>query len=401
MMVEHEGLAKTQVAVTAERSALRRYQDVVVGHRRLMGLVYLELCLCFAWVPGALGLMLRQLFWPRLFHSCGRKVYFGSNVTLMHPHRTKIGDRAVISNGCVLDARTPASEVAISLGSDVMLSQGVMLSCKNAHITVGSRVGIGPYTVVQSTHDDPVVIDDDAVIAAHCYIAGGGRYQMDRLDVPIAQQPHPLVTGVDDEIRAGLVEPAPRKPCQLLVEPGVDRTDRRGREAVPAQLLGDRLDLAGGYPLDVHLGERRHQRLLRALVTLEQLGREAAGAVLRHSELQLADPGDQRSGVVARPIAEPLQRPLALLGAQRFGRLGFQELLQHRLHQQPQKVLVRRQQRLHFLKRRPKLASGHGVHPQVTSISPAYHDPAPPALLQNRRSSSEHAASTKWREPDI
>jgi hypothetical protein len=36
-----------------------------------------------------------------------------------------------------------------------------------------------------------------------------------------------------------------------------------------------------------------------------------------------------------------------------------------------QKVPLLRLQRLHFLRRRSNLASGHGVHPQVTSTSPA------------------------------
>ena len=43
-----------------------------------------------------------------------------------------------------------------------------------------------------------------------------------------------------------------------------------------AQLLGDRLDLARRHPLHVHLGQRAHQRLLRALIAGEQLGRETA-----------------------------------------------------------------------------------------------------------------------------
>ena len=189
MTFPQERLAKTQAAVTGDQSALRRYQDVIVGHRHLLGLAYYEICLWLAWVPGALGLALRGIFWPRLFHSCGSKVYFGSNVTLMHPHRIKIGDRTVIGNGCVLDARAPSSEVAIAIGSDVILSHGVMLSCKNTEITIGKRVGLGPYTVVQATEDDRVLIEDDAIIAAHCYIVGGGQYRMDRLDVPIARQP--------------------------------------------------------------------------------------------------------------------------------------------------------------------------------------------------------------------
>jgi hypothetical protein len=55
---------------------------------------------------------------------------------------------------------------------------------------------------------------------------------------------------------------------------------------VPAQLLGDCLDLAGRDPLHIHLGQRRHQRLLRALPTLEQFRRETAAPILRHPQLQ-------------------------------------------------------------------------------------------------------------------
>jgi hypothetical protein len=108
----------------------------------------------------------------------------------------------------------------------------------------------------------------------------------------------------------------------------------------PHQLLRDRLDFPGRHALHVHFGERRHECLLRTLVAFERLGREAAMAVLRHPQLELADPTDQGARVVARPIAKPVRRALALGGAQRLGPLGFQELLQDRLHQWPQEVLV-------------------------------------------------------------
>ena len=173
---------------------------------------------------------------------------------------------------------------------------------------------------------------------------------------------NPLIAGIQDQVRAGLVQPPARELGQAFGELHVDRADRRGREAVAAQLLGDRLDLAGRHALDVHLGQRRHERLLGALVAFEQLGREAAGAVLRHSELQLADPGDQGAIVVAAAVAEARRRSLALLGTQRRGHLGFQQLLQHRLHQRTQ--TSRSSANSAFLQGRSKLASGHGVHPQ-------------------------------------
>ena len=58
-----------------------------------------------------------------------------------------------------------------------------------------------------------------------------------------------------------------------------------GREAVAAQFLGDGFHLPRRHPLHVHLRQRRHQRPLRTLIALEQLGREPPGSVLRHPQL--------------------------------------------------------------------------------------------------------------------
>ena len=129
---------------------------------------------------------------------------------------------------------------------------------------------------------------------------------------------------------------------------------------MPAQLLGDRLHLPGRDALDVHLGQGRHQRLLGALVALEQLGREAPVPVLRHPQLELADPGDQGAAVVARAVAEPAGAALALGGAERVGHLGLQHLLQHRAHDLAQPVGVALQQLLDGGDGRLSLGHGHG-----------------------------------------
>lgn len=179
---------KTHAAVTGKGSALARYQEVIVGRRGLLALLYFEWCSWLAPLPGAFGLVLRKLFWPRLFGACGAGVQFGTNVTLIHPHRIRLGARTVIGNGCILDARDPTSDAAISIGADTILSHGVMLSAKNGRITVGANVGLGPYTVLQAAARDAVHLGDDVVVAAHCYVGAGGDYHRARLDVPIARQ---------------------------------------------------------------------------------------------------------------------------------------------------------------------------------------------------------------------
>ena len=152
-------------------------------------LLYFEWCRWLAAVPGALGLLLRKLFWPRLFGSCGKGVVFGGGITLMHAHRIHIGARTVISDNCVLDGRTSTTDEVIRLGEDVMLSHGVMISCKNGTVRIGDRCGIGAYAVIQSLGmDNPLDVGDDVVIGPGCYLTGSGNYNIDRLDIPISQQ---------------------------------------------------------------------------------------------------------------------------------------------------------------------------------------------------------------------
>ena len=122
---------KTHAAVTSGGSALSRYQDVVIGRKGLLPTLYFELCIWLTFIPGALGVGLRKVFWRRLFGSCGSGVVFGSNVTLRHPHRIHLGDRVVVSEGVILDARNENSTGVINLGNDVMLANNTMISCKS------------------------------------------------------------------------------------------------------------------------------------------------------------------------------------------------------------------------------------------------------------------------------
>ena len=179
---------KTHAAVTREGSALSRYQDVVVGRTGLGRTLYFEFCAWLTFIPGALGLWLRKVFWRRLFGSCGGGVVFGANVTLRHPHRIHLGDRVVISEGVILDARNENSEEVIKLGDDVMLANYIVISCKSGTVDIGARVGVGAQSIIQSTNDCPVSIGADTIIGPRCYIVGGGSYRTNRTDIPIWQQ---------------------------------------------------------------------------------------------------------------------------------------------------------------------------------------------------------------------
>ena len=123
---------------------------------------------------------------------------------------------------------------------------------------------------------------------------------------------------------------------QLLVQPA----DGAGRERVPTQLFCDLLGFPGRNAHHVHRHQCQHERLLAALIALENLGTEQPIAVLRHAQLELANASEIAAPVVAGPVAAPLIGALSLPRAKRIVHLGFEDLLQRNLHELPQQVLV-------------------------------------------------------------
>ncbi len=179
---------KTQGSVTDGGSALQRYRRVIVGQPGWGALVYFEICAWLAIVPGALGLFLRRSLWPGLLGNCGKGVVFGANVTLRHPHRVHLGDRVVVSDGCILDARNESAEKTIDIGDDVILANNVTISCKGGTARVGAGSGIGTQTVIHAVNGCRVELGADQIVGPDCYIAGGGNYDIDRVDLPMGQQ---------------------------------------------------------------------------------------------------------------------------------------------------------------------------------------------------------------------
>ena len=124
------------------RPRIQRYMDLVIGERGWGALVRYELVmLCSAWVPGALGLLLRAKLYPLLLGACGRNVSFGVNVTLRHPRKIRIQDDVAIDDGCVLDAKGAANQ-GIQVGRRVFLGRNSILACKDGDIVLEDGVNV-------------------------------------------------------------------------------------------------------------------------------------------------------------------------------------------------------------------------------------------------------------------
>jgi acetyltransferase-like isoleucine patch superfamily enzyme len=175
------------------RSAIQRYMDLFVGTRGWLALLRYEAVMLLAsWVPGALGLVLRRLLYPWILGACGRNVTFGANVTLRHPGKIRIADDVAVDDGCVLDAKGTAND-GIRIGRRVFLGRNTILACKDGDIVLEDGVNVSYQCAVFSASS--VRIGADTLLAAYCYVVGGG-HAFDRTDVPVIRQGRPS-KGID------------------------------------------------------------------------------------------------------------------------------------------------------------------------------------------------------------
>lgn len=185
-----------------KRSLLQKYQDLVIGDRRFSYLLRYEILnTLLSSIPGILGLGLRHLFYPSLFGSVGKKVYFGHHVSLRCPKRIHIGDHVVVSDYAVLSVRGERRG-RVEIGNGVLIGKGAEIRTHAGTIILKDNVNIGSECLVTSTNR--LHIGKDCLLAARCYI-GGTQHRFNRRDLPIDRQPVDDRGGIyiDDDVWIG------------------------------------------------------------------------------------------------------------------------------------------------------------------------------------------------------
>lgn len=183
-----EGRKGVQDALQDSSSgALTKYRRMVVGDVGFLGFLKYEfITSCFGSWPGALGFALRGLFYPSLFRSCGRKVIFGRNHTLRNPGRISLGNRVVLSDSVILDAKGSQGE-GILVRDGVFLGLGTVVTSTDGTVELDEKCNIGALCRIGSY--GRARIGKKALLAAYCYVVGAG-HETARTDIPILDQPN-------------------------------------------------------------------------------------------------------------------------------------------------------------------------------------------------------------------
>jgi acetyltransferase-like isoleucine patch superfamily enzyme len=158
-------------------SSARRYRNLVMGEEPLWRFLRYEVVTSLlGGLPGALGLALRKLFYPSLFREIGQGVVFGRNVVIRNPRKIRLGNRVMIDDNCVIDARG-AGEESVVVEDDVILNRGTMVVAKvgSLHIGTESDIGADSYLVSQGG----LSVGRQVAMGGGCKI-GGGLMEMSR-----------------------------------------------------------------------------------------------------------------------------------------------------------------------------------------------------------------------------
>lgn len=164
---------------------LKNYMRLAVGSTSLLDLLRYELITGFlSGCPGALGYLLRLKFYPYIMGKMGRSVTIGRNVTIRGSKKIFFGRNVLIEDNCSIDARTENSRICI--GDNVIIGRGTIIRSRSGDIIIGEGTSIGSNCIIAT--DTGLVIGMNVLIAAYCYLSGGGSHNYNDTTVPIIKQ---------------------------------------------------------------------------------------------------------------------------------------------------------------------------------------------------------------------
>ncbi|MCI0561193.1 MAG: acyltransferase [Nitrososphaera sp.] len=167
-------------------SALRKYQDLVIGDQSFLHLLRYEvLILLLANVPGALGLFLRQKFYRPLFAHLGKRVVMGAGISLRQPRKITVSKACVIEDLATLAVRGDETS-SIILGDGVFVGRATIIKTRKGKVFIDKDTTISSSCRI-GTAGGGVRIGRYVQVGAFCYI-GGGDHRTAQLDTPMALQ---------------------------------------------------------------------------------------------------------------------------------------------------------------------------------------------------------------------
>lgn len=166
------------------QSGLKKYQQIYVGKSSLFALVKYEVMTMLSYVPGAIGFVLRKMFYKKFVGKIGKGAVFGPGITFRCPGQIHIGDNFTADGNAVLDAK--GNNSFIELGNSIFIGRNTIFSCASAGIKLGNNVSLGPNCYIRASRGS-VVLGSFITMGAGCIIISGNP-GFKSLEIPMMNQ---------------------------------------------------------------------------------------------------------------------------------------------------------------------------------------------------------------------
>jgi len=188
---EHKKLLDTK------ESAFKKYKRIHIGNSNFLFFIKYELIITlFTHINGAIGLLLRKIFFKKLFKKVGKGVIFGKNMTIRNPKNIEIGNNVIFNDFSVIDAKGDNNSW-IKIEDNVLIGRNTTLSCKGGNIEIKKNANLGPNNTIIS--ETTLKIGEYVLTGGHCYIIAGGNHSFEDKNIPIWKQPSISKGGIQIE----------------------------------------------------------------------------------------------------------------------------------------------------------------------------------------------------------
>jgi len=168
-----------------ERSSYSKYKSLTMGDESFLRFLLYEVLTCLLGpLPGAMGIFLRRIVYPKFFRKCGKRIIIGRSCVFRHPSKISIGNNVTIDDLSLIDARGSNKE-GVVLKDGVIINRNTMIQSKGGNIEFGKSVSIGANSFIVSWAG--IEVGEGTIIAGGCYFSAG-KFEYDDLNIRIQEQ---------------------------------------------------------------------------------------------------------------------------------------------------------------------------------------------------------------------
>ena len=165
-------------------SLIRKYKRATTGNdATILEFVLQEFATTFlSWIPGAIGLVIRKIFYPMMFGHISNSVSIGRSCALRCINRICFCQGVIIDDCVQISADSENSpSIIIGPGSFIRTNASLNAGPPHGYISIGRNCNIGQGTIIYG--NGGVKIGNDVLIAGQCFIVASSHI-FEKTDTP-------------------------------------------------------------------------------------------------------------------------------------------------------------------------------------------------------------------------